>query len=265
MLDSLQALIIGDWALDRGSPAPAYVQIADRLIELIESGRLGVGDRLPPERELAAWVGVSRMTARAALGSLAQRGLLERDVGRGTFVARAKLEHDLGRLAGFTEMVHREGLSATARIRAINELPAPETVAQALQLAPGAPVYRIERLRFADGEPLTLEDSWLPADRFPGLLDHDVRGSLYTLMRDVYGSAPVRATERLEPALAQPHQALALAVGDGDPLMLITRVAFAADGVPVEFARDRHRGDRARFVVETATTIPERGFADEAG
>ncbi len=252
----LRDLFTEDWAIDRESGIPAYEQIAERLAGLIGSGRLTVGDRLPPERDLAVWVGVSRMTARAAFGSLAHRGLLERDVGRGTFVAEPKLEHDLGRFAGLTEMLHREGRSAKARIRAINELGAPEAVARALRLAAGDPAYRIERVRLADDEPLTLEDSWVPVRRFPGLLDHDLRGSLYALMRDAYGLAPVRATEQLEPTLADAHQAKALRVSPGAPLMLITRTAYCAAGEPVEFARDHHRGDRARFVVEVSTVVP---------
>lgn len=247
------ALIADGWRIDRASAVPAYAQIEERLGDLIESGRLAVGDRLPAERDLATCLGVSRMTARTALGSLAQRGLLDRDVGRGTFVARTKLDHDLSDFAGFTEMVRRQGLSANARIRALNELPAPEAVARELEMAVGEPAYRIERLRFADDEALALEDSWVPAARFRGLLDLDLRGSLYGLMRDAYGFPPVRAVERLEPTLAEAHQADALGIAIGSPLMLIARVAYAADGTPVEFARDHHRGDRSRFVVQVAT------------
>jgi GntR family transcriptional regulator len=250
--DSLHPLFTADWAIDRASGVPAYEQIAERLIDLIESGRLAVGDRLPPERDLAIWVGVSRMTARAALATLAQRGLLERDVGRGTFVAAAKIEHDLGRFAGFTEMVHREGRSARARMLGINEVPASDAIARTLGLSAGAAVFRIERLRLADDEPLALEDSWVPAALFPGLLEHDMRGSLYALMSDVYGVAPVRAVERLEPTLADEQQARALSIAPGQPLMLITRVAYGADDTVVEFARDHHRGDRARFVIEAS-------------
>jgi GntR family transcriptional regulator len=253
--DNLRDLVLRAWRVDRASGAPAYAQIEERLVELIESGRLSVGDRLPAERDLAEWVGVSRMTARAALRSLAQRGVVERGVGRGTFVARAKVDHDLTQFAGFTEMVRRQGLAPNARIRAINEVAAPETVASALQVEPGAPMYRLERVRFADDEPLTLEDSWVPAERFPGLLDHDVRGSLYALMDEVYERAPVRAVERLEPVLALEHHADALGVAIGAPLMRVERVAFAADDVPVELAHDHHRGDRARFVVEVSTAV----------
>ena len=70
---------------------------------------------------------------------------------------------------------------------------------------------------------MLLEDSWLPAARFPGLLDHDLTGSLYVLMRDGYGLDPVSAVERLEPIVARAHEARALAVPEGAPLMLVER------------------------------------------
>ena len=79
-------------------------------------------------------------------------------------------------------------------------------------VGPKAPVVRIRRLRLASSVPMTLEDSWLPAERFPDLRAHDLHGSLYALMRDAYASPPVRATERLEPVLARPHEARALEV-----------------------------------------------------
>ena len=246
-------LFSASWAIDRQSETPIYEQIAERFINLIEAGRLEVGDRLPAERELSTVIGVSRMTARAALSTLAQRGMIDRDVGRGTFVARAKLEHSLSPLSGFTDMAHRQGVAPTARLRAVNELPAPESVAQRLRLTPDAAVYRIERLRFGDGEPLALEDTWLPVALFPALLDHDVRGSLYTLMRQVYDRPPSRAVERLEPRLAEAHEAQLLGITPGAPLMLLTRISYDASGTPVELSQDHYRGDRARFVVEVGT------------
>ena len=77
-------------------------------------------------------------------------------------------------------------------------------------------------------------------------------------MREHYELAPVSATDRLEPVAARPHEAAALGVPEGSPLMLVERVAFAADGSAVELARDRHRGDRARFVIHV---VPDGLFA----
>ena len=113
-------------------------------------------------------------------------------------------------------------------------------------------MLRIERVRSGGGRAMTLEDTWLPAERFPGLLERDLGGSIYALMEEHYDLAPVSATERLEPVAARAHDAQHLGVAEGAPLMLVERTSYAADGTPVEFARDRHRGDRARFVIRVA-------------
>ena len=229
---------------------PAWIQIEEQFADRIATGRLAPGERIPPERELAEAEGVSRMTVRQALASLAARGMVERGVGRGTFVrAPEPVVHDLTRVAGFTEQAERSGLAAGATILEAREYAAPEHVARPLELDPGAPVVRLVRIRSAGGRPLALEDTWVPGERFPGLLEHDLSGSLYALMRERYDLAPTAATERLEPVAARAHEAEALDVPAGSPLMFVERVAFAAGGTPVEFAHDRHRGDGARFVI----------------
>jgi GntR family transcriptional regulator len=248
---SLATRIFGRrWTVVERSPMPAWVQIEEQIADRIESGALGAGQRLPPERDLAEALSVSRMTVRQALASLAARGMVERGVGRGTFVRDAgRVVHDLTRVAGFTEEVERQGLEAGARILDARRCPAPDHVAHALGIDPGAAVVRVERVRLGGGSPITLEDSSMPAACFPGLLDQDLSGSLYELMRDRYGLGPVTATERLEPMAARSYEADALGVEEGAPLMLVERVAYASDGTAVEFARDCHRGDRARFVI----------------
>lgn len=237
---------------------PAWAQIEEDLGAPIETGEMAVGERLPSERELAERFGVSRMTVRQALAALAERGLIERGVGRGTFVARPKIEHDLTRVAGFTELMERAGLEASATLRSVTAEVAAPTLARALELAEGAPLVRVTRLRSGGGAPLALEDSWFPAERLPGLAEHDLSGSLYELLRDHYDLGPVRAVERLEPVVPRLAQAQALGVTSRTPLMLVERIAYAADEVPVEFARDLHRSDRARFLVHlTGLTPPD--------
>ena len=250
-MESIKRQVFGDrWAVADRAAKPAWVQIEEGLADRIESGRLAAGERLPSERDLALALSVSRMTVRQALASLAARGLVERGVGRGTFVRESpRVVHDLTGVAGFTEEVERQGLEAGAQILAAAEQRAPAQVAQMLGIEAGAPVVRLERVRLGGDQPITLEDSWVPAEHFPGLLEHDLSGSLYALMREHYELAPVSATERLEPVAARAHEAAALGVPEGSPLMLVERVAYAADDTAVEFARDRHRGDRARFLI----------------
>lgn len=238
-----------------GAPA-AHEQIEARLAARIAAGDLPAGTRLPAERDLAEAIGVSRMTVRQALGSLAARSLITRGVGRGTFVCPPRLAHDLRRVAGFTEQVRRAGLQPGAMVRSARRVAAaPPAVAAALGLASGEPAVRIQRIRTGGGIPLALEDSWLPAGRLPGVEDADLTGSLYALLRDGYGLAPVRATEALEPAVASAAQARALGVRRGAPLMRIERTAFADGDLPIEHAHDLFRGEHARFLVDVPREV----------
>jgi GntR family transcriptional regulator len=220
-----------------------HARIQADLAGRIASGALLPGPRLPPERELAEVHGVSRMTVRQALGALADRGLIERGVGRGTFVADPRVDHDLSRVAGFSDALRRQGLEPGARVRSVR------LVGDARAPLRGA-AWRIRRLRTGDGVPLALEDSWVPADLVPDLDRHDLTGSLYALLRAAYGLEPERATEALEPAVAGETEARLLRIPVGSPLMVVERVAYAAGDRPLEVARDVFRGDRARFVAE---------------
>jgi GntR family transcriptional regulator len=216
-----------------------YAQIVAQIERAIAGGTLAPGDRLPPERELAAAHGVSRMTVRQALQTLESRGLLRRSIGRsgGSFVAQPKLERDLGTFSGLSEQLRRQGVAAGARVVAARE-------------ADGA--VEIVRVRLADGEPFALERSRFPADRFRGLLGLDLTGSLYDLLEEHFDAAPVRAVERIEPVLADADEADALALPVGAPLMLVDRTAYDDGGLVVETARDVFRGDRTRIVAWTS-------------
>jgi GntR family transcriptional regulator len=237
--------------ISRQPGTTAHGQIEDWLADAIAAGRLNSGDRLPTEHDLAAWLGVSRMTLRHALGELAQRGLVTRAVGRGggTFVAEAKLEQDLTTLAGFSEQLRRHGKVAGARVLAAASIPASAAAAAALELDEGDPVIEVRRIRLADGRPIVIEHSLFPAALFGGLLDCRLDGSLYELLEDRYGQRPHRARESLEPVIAGVREAEALEVEEGAPLMLVERTAYSVTGQPLEFARDRFRGDRTRVVV----------------
>jgi GntR family transcriptional regulator len=238
-------------AVKRGR-GPAHTQIEAWLADAVAAGRLTQGDRLPPERELARRLGVSRMTVRHALASLERRGLVARHVGRGggTFVAQPKLE--LAGLAALSDQLRGLGLAAGARVVSARELVPEPVIADALDLAEAARVYEIVRVRFADREPVALERTSFPADAFPGLVDGPLEGSLYDLIRARYAEAPVRAVERLEAVLAGEEEADALELMPGAPLLRVERIAYAASGRPLEHSRDLFRGDRTRVVWESA-------------
>ena len=230
-----------------------HASIARWLTDLIGRGDLVPGDRLPREDRFAAALGVSRMTLRQALATLAGKGTVERKSGRtgGTFVREPRIECDLTGMAGFTEQMRRAHVRAGARVVSATTVPANPTVAAALSVQRGEPVYEITRVRTARREPLALERSHFPVAPFPGLLDHGLSGSIYTLLTRTYGQRPASATEALEPVIARPGEADLLHVDPGSPLMLITRTAFTTAGLAVEFARDLFRPDRIKISLQT--------------
>lgn len=232
---------------DRG---PAHLQIESWLTGAIAAGSVGPGDRLPPERDLAGRLGVSRMTLRHALASLEQRGLVVRHVGRdgGTFVAEPKLE--LVGLAALSDQLRGLGLEAGARV--LSAVERPSTAAEA-EL--GARVFEIVRVRLANGAPVALERTALAAGAFPGLLGQPLEGSLYQLIRGRYDEIPVRAVERLEAALASGAEADALGIAAGEPVMLVERTAYGASGRALELSHDLFRADRTRVVWESELRI----------
>ncbi|WP_219471444.1 GntR family transcriptional regulator [Nonomuraea rhizosphaerae] len=249
--------MVGTPEVERGTGVPAHVQIERWILGSIAGGEMAVGDRLPGERELAAGLGVSRMTLRQALATLERDGVLVRMPGRagGAFVADPRVECDLTGLAGFTEQMRRAHLTAEARVLVAETVPAPASVAGALRVATGTPVHQVARVRSAGRSPVALERSFFPA--LPGFLAEDLSGSLYALLADRYDLEPRTAVEHLDPVVASPAEAAELEVEPGTPLMLIERTAYAAGGGPVEFARDLFRPDRVRISVRSGPGGPQ--------
>jgi GntR family transcriptional regulator len=240
---------------DLGGPSeqPAHSRIATWLEKLIVSGRLTPGDKLPSEVEIAGALGVSRMTLRQALAAIEAKGLIRRSRGRfgGNFVETPRLEFDHIGLPGFTEQLRRLDMSAGARvIKAVTRPPSSE-VRQALKLKRGAHVHEIIRMRSANSTPVLLEQTYLPAARFPGLLSADLTGSLYALMAEEFDTPLFAADEHIEAVPATDSSAELLGVAAGDPLLSVTRTAYDRNDIPVEFSHDYFRSDRTRIRVRS--------------
>ncbi|GAA1572211.1 GntR family transcriptional regulator [Dactylosporangium maewongense] len=224
---------------------PKYYAVKARILD--EIAELGVGALLPPERDLAARFGVARSTVRQAISELVIEGRLSARQGRGTFVAGPKLIHPLS-LASYTEALRAMGRTPSRIVVTIGEIPADDELAATLEIAPAAPVIHLERVLLADGEPLGLESTCLPVERYPTLLDVlDPSGSLYRCMQDELGVVWAEATERIETALASPREALLLQTNPALPMLLMQRVSRDPTGTPIERVRSLYRGDRIGF------------------
>lgn len=229
---------------------PAAAALRDRLAAEMAAGTPPPGGRLGAERELAARFGVSRSTLRAALESLEEAGVVHRVRGRsgGIFVSQRRVERDLSTVTGLPAYLRRQGFQSGARVLSTATVTAGEETAAALGLDEDELVLEVLRLRLADEQPVSLERARFPADRFPGLLDRSLAGSIYDLLESDYGLRVGEAEERIEVVGATAADGRALEIRPGAPLISIRRTAWTAEGWPFEYSRDLFRADRVRIV-----------------
>jgi GntR family transcriptional regulator len=233
--------------VDRSSPLPLWAQILADL-----SARLGAGDfdeRFPTDQELVDAYGVSRQTVREAVRRLADDGLLARERGRGTRVRSLEFEHTPGTLEGLFHQVEAQGATPTSVVRVREQVTDPE-IARRLELPRRAALVHIERLRLADGEPLALDRSWLPARVARQLLDASLtHAGLYDELARLCGVTIIGGSERVRPVVPSATERRALAIPPGVAGFAIERLV-RSEREPVEWRQSLVRGDRYSLVVE---------------
>jgi GntR family transcriptional regulator len=229
----------------RESKLPIYHQFYEILRNNIVRGEWQPGDMLPSETELIEQYQVSRITVRQALEALVNDGLIYRQRGRGTFVAHPTVEQGLSRIISFTEDMRQRGFRPDTEILSAGLIPAPPEIAAELQIDAGEELVRLERLRLADGEPMSIEESHLVHRYCPGVLKYDYAQIPLTEILDKdYGIRPVRAKQVIRAIAASPKLADKLSISAKAALLFIERVSYSSANLPIEFLRLYHRGDR---------------------
>lgn len=232
----------------------AAERIRRAFVEEIDSGALAPGEKLGNERQLAEKFDVSRGTIRQVFAALEGAGMVVRTPGRGggTFVSRNKVERDLAGIQSVPNFLASQGYVAGTRIIGTQMAPPTARMRAAMQLADGDLVFGIRRIRLADGTPISLDYAHLPAARFPDLLEQSLGGSLYDVLRDIYGVEPVEADEELEVVYATDEEAELLSVEPHDPLIMVSRVTRDREGRVFEYSKDLFRSDRTRLRLRTS-------------
>ena len=232
--------------LDPRSSQPLYQQVQRVLRDAIEKRILGPDDALPSERELASDLAVSRITIRKAIDGLVEEGLLVRRPGSGNFI-NTRIEKNFAKLTSFSEDMRARGRAPRSEwLKRSEGLVTPEEALR-LRLSPGTPVYRFNRIRFADEVPMCLEYATIAAFALPSL--EAVQESMYEAL-EAAGNRPVRALQRLTALLLGAEQARLLQASQGDAGLCVERLGFLRDGRAVELCRSYFRGDMYDFVAE---------------
>lgn len=237
--------------MDKHQSLHAYVK--EEILNKIREGDYKIGDKIPTEHALCESFGVSRTTIRTALNQLTVEGYLIRHQGRGTFVAEQKVKQSLTQtVKKYKDQVAIQGKEATIKVISISVVPADSMLASVLKVDQQAPIQRIERIRYANGEPTQYEVAYVPWDIAPGITAEQAEVSLYDTLQTTFHKPITFTSEKIELTLADEIIASHLQYEENAPCFYIETVTKSHDDEIIEFSKAFFRGDKTSFTIERA-------------
>ncbi|EOL8989111.1 GntR family transcriptional regulator [Cronobacter dublinensis] len=207
-----------------------YKSIADRLRLRLNSSDFSVGSPLPGEIALAREFGVARMTIRKAIDLLVAWGLVIRRHGSGTYVARKDVHHETTSLTGLVEVLRQQGKEVQSKVLLFEVMPAPPAIASQLRIQINERIYFSRRVRYVEGKPLMLEDSYMPVKLFRTLSLAHLEGSKFDYIEKECGITISGNYESLTPVLADKQMAALMNLQEQTPLLRITSLSYSDNG-----------------------------------
>ncbi len=236
--------------IDRQSAIPIYFQLKESIYDKIKNGNWKRGEKIPSLRELSRELKISLMTARQAIRSLVDEGVLLLRKGEGTYILGPKVRESRKTLFSFTAEMLRQNHVPGAQLITKEIIPASVEVAQILQLSSNESVYHICRLRTADQEPVSVQHSYIPIKFCDNLLEKDLTISLSTILESDYDIWIKTASQTLIADEADFFTSKHLNIPEKATTMRIKRISFLENHRPCEYLLSIYRGDRYEFVVE---------------
>lgn len=234
--------------VDSAAPQSPALQAYRILEQAFENGSLPPGSKLPPERELAQQLGVSRSTLRHVLAALADSELVEASPQRGWFITDGPMSDPPNILVSFTESARLRGIEAGARVLSQIVRPITLTEQEDFRAAPGAEILELHRLRTLDDTPVCVDVSRIVMARVPGIETVDFNdASLYEAMSQVGGVEPVRSDYAVHADAADEATAELLAITVGSPVLVGRELSYSNNGERLLAADLTYRGDAYTF------------------
>jgi len=237
----------GDNGVTAVSPVPLHTQIREVLRRRILDGSYAPHSQMPSESRMMESFGVSRITIRQALGDLQKEGLIFKVMGKGSFVAKPKAFQSLSRLQGFGEAMSPSGYETYSMLLSAREVEASPVVAQRLALKEGASVFEIQRLRYLNREPISVDVSYFPLEIGRRLVQEDLAArDIFVILENDLGHNLTHADVQIEAITADPSLARHLRIDEAAPLLRIERLTYAGD-IPIDFEFLYYRGDAFQY------------------
>lgn len=235
--------------IDRFNREKLYIQLTQILLDEINSGRWQPGDKIPTEDALCKEYTVSRITVKQAINNLVSEGYLMKFQGKGTFVTGVVPEGCLNMRTRFTEDMFGKEVR-TEKETLFNGIKPPPADAREY-LRTREQVHYLLSKRVVDGEPVYIEESFIPFGLVPDLEKLDFsHSSLYTVLQEKCSKKIFKVIQTVEISQAKDHDAKYLDVRVGVPLLVVHRLLLSSDNTPVAYTRFLGRSDRYKFQTE---------------
>jgi GntR family transcriptional regulator len=238
--------------INKDLPIPYYYQIVQVLRESIDDIKGDENEdeiQLPSEAELCEIFSVNRGTIRHALDLLEREGLIYRERGRGAFIRRRRVELDLSFLNSTTEDLKSRGWIPRTEVLSIKQVDPRSHIRNILNMKEGEKAWEVLRRRWANEEPISLQQAFFPENLTPNLISQDLTKSFFEIWKNKYGLHPKDAEQTIRTRAATQEEAEKLSIVEGAPIFEITRVTFDINNVAFEYLQSVWRGDRYDFKI----------------
>ena len=233
---------------------PKYLKVYEYLHGLIRRNRLDVGDQLPTEQELAKKFDLNRMTVRKAMDKLVVEEMVVRKRGQGTFLVAKKPKefvYSLDITTGFFKDMRYYGVKPRSKTLKVEVLDASEKIPLLLDLKNDDKVISILRVFYADDEPIMIENSYLSYSEFKDLLNFDLSGLRYPLLKEEFNIIPHHSSQTFTAVLSDKEQTRLFGFSDPQPCMELEFVLYDFSNVPIEVGYYLYRGDKYTFNINS--------------
>jgi len=212
---------------------PLYQQLKERIKESILSEEIKSGEKILTEREFTEKYNVSRITVRNAIAELVDEGYLIRKQGKGTFVNRRKMEREIITFLSFTMACKEKGVKPSSKLLKREVIEPSAEDFEALELGEQDRIIHIQRIRFADDEPIMIENNYFSYEKYNYLMDEELETSLYELLSVKYDIHPCRSKSTIEITRAGEAEVTYLNMVKGTPMFVIAATAYDRENRPV--------------------------------
>lgn len=231
---------------------PVYQQLANNIIQIIESGELGEGFSLPSERTLAEQLQLSRTTIRHCYNELRTYKHIDTQ-GRAGVVINSipRLNPQLGKLKGFTQEMLEQGMTPSTRLierKIVND----RVMSTLFNRPSSAQFLKLVRIRSGNDVPLSYEVAWYDLTAAPSIADWDVAGSAYEYLKVHCGIAFAEGEQTIEAVLSSPIEEAALGIDKQSPCLLMKRKLPSVSGQLIEYVEGVFRGDTYTYRIKLA-------------